>query len=400
MRSICLYFHAHQPCRIKNISFFNLGEFPEVEDQPKNEYFLKQVATNAYYPAINQLQQLSDEYQPDFKFSISITGTLLEQLRSFDPVMLKHFQKCLTQNTVEIIAETYYHSFAGFYSLPEFFRQVKAHGKLIEKLFRKKPKTFRNTELAYRSELSKQLVELGFTTAFIEGCSRTSNKACTDFLHKDLTTGLYLIPRNAMVSEMFSKYKRKGKGQVNAIKKLIETIKNTAGDITCLGIDIENFGEYHDRSSGILDFFKIFVEEVISRPDLKFITPSEIVPEKLHVKPVEISKIVTWHGNKKDMSAWNGNMMQKEALRYLYSLEDVITTRGEKSIIDSWRKLQSSDHFLYMASGEKIASRESSSFSPYDGPHEAYLNLMNALLALEIHIQKKTDHKIKSLIPK
>ena len=100
------------------------------------------------------------------------------------------------------------------------------------------------------------------------------------------------------------------------------------------------------------------------------------------------------------MSAWNGNMMQKEALRYLYSLEDVITTRGEKSIIDSWRKLQSSDHFLYMASGEKIASRESSSFSPYDGPHEAYLNLMNALLALEIHIQKKTDHKIKSLIPK
>ena len=75
--------------------------------------------------------------------------------------------------------------------------------------------------------------------------------------------------------------------------------------------------------------------------------------------------------------------MQKEALRFLYSIEEKIQTNSSKDIIEKWRQLQSVEHIKWM--GEQISlEKELPLKSPYKQPHDAYLNLMNAISSVDI----------------
>ncbi len=54
MRSICFYFQVHQPYRIKNYRFFNLGHDHYYYDEYLNKSIVERVAKKSYLP-MNQL---------------------------------------------------------------------------------------------------------------------------------------------------------------------------------------------------------------------------------------------------------------------------------------------------------------------------------------------------------
>lgn len=48
---------------------------------------------------------------------------------------------------------------------------------------------------------------------------------------------------------------------------------------------------------------------------------------------------VTWADSERDLTAWNGNSLQKEALRYVYELQGYeVLKSGDEALIDDWRK--------------------------------------------------------------
>jgi len=101
---------------------------------------------------------------------------------------------------------------------------------------------------------------------------------------------------------------------------------------------------------------------------------------------------VTWADTERDLTAWLGNSMQQEALRYIYSLEDDILRTGDLELIADWRKLQTSDHVYYMCTKWFTDGDVHAYFSPYESPYDAFLYFINAVrdLRWRLHNYHKT----------
>ena len=150
-KAIVLYLHVHQPYRIRHYTVFDSGVNHDyfdtkIEEPTSNERILKKVAEKSYLPTNARLLKLL-ESNPEFKLSLSITGTVIEQLEKWSPESLVSFKKLINTGRVEIVAETYHHSLAFFYSKPEFEMQVEMHKHKIQEVFGQTPTVFRNTEL-------------------------------------------------------------------------------------------------------------------------------------------------------------------------------------------------------------------------------------------------------------
>jgi len=88
--------------------------------------------------------------------------------------------------------------------------------------------------------------------------------------------------------------------------------------------------------------------------------------------------------------------MQKEAAKSLYNCEERVMQVGttfkrkeRKDLLDTWRKLQVSDHFYYMSTKYWNDGDIHKYFSPYDTPYDAYINYMNVLSDFRIELKKK-----------
>ena len=138
MLTVCPYFHVHQPYRIKKYRVFDIGNdneyFNDVsETDLNNRRIVEKVANKSYRPTNKILQELLDTHE-EFRFALSFSGTVLDQFEEYAPDVLESFQKLVSSGRVEILADTYHHSLAFFYSVPEFERQVEQHKNRIKDL--------------------------------------------------------------------------------------------------------------------------------------------------------------------------------------------------------------------------------------------------------------------------
>ena len=146
-RGIVLYLHVHQPWRVREYSVFDTGEthdyfgVPSEQHRDNREIFLK-VANKSYRPMNAKLEELLAKH-PEFKVSLSITGTFIEQAELWAPDVLESFRKLVDTGRVEIVAETYHHSLAFFYSRSEFEHQVEKHREKIREIFGVETTAFR-----------------------------------------------------------------------------------------------------------------------------------------------------------------------------------------------------------------------------------------------------------------
>ena len=75
-KSICLYFHVHQPTRLRLFRFFDIGKSSHYYDDFTNRTILKRVAQKCYLPANALLLDLIQRNGGNFKVSFSITGSI------------------------------------------------------------------------------------------------------------------------------------------------------------------------------------------------------------------------------------------------------------------------------------------------------------------------------------
>ena len=55
MTSVCFYFEVHQPFRIRDYSFFDIGESHFYEDDEKNRAVLNKVSDKCYIKTNNKM---------------------------------------------------------------------------------------------------------------------------------------------------------------------------------------------------------------------------------------------------------------------------------------------------------------------------------------------------------
>jgi alpha-amylase len=117
-RGITLYLHVHQPYRVREYSVFdtsiNHNYFVETDadSDRSNEKIINKVADKSYRPMNALLEKLLHKH-PEFKVSLSITGTFIEQAEQWAPDVLESFKRLVATGQVEIVAETYYHSLSS-----------------------------------------------------------------------------------------------------------------------------------------------------------------------------------------------------------------------------------------------------------------------------------------------
>ena len=130
-KSICLYFHVHQPTRLRLFRFFDIGKSSHYYDDFNNRTILKRVAQKCYLPANALLLDLINRHGGNFKVSFSITGSLLEQLDRYCPEVIESFRKLADTGCVEFLSETYYHSLASL-AQPEDGPSIPEEGGAAE----------------------------------------------------------------------------------------------------------------------------------------------------------------------------------------------------------------------------------------------------------------------------
>lgn len=401
-RGITLYLHVHQPWRVRKYSIFDTARAHDYFDEHEwsternNQQVFEKVANKSYRPMNALLEKLLVEH-PDFKLSLSITGTFIEQAQQWTPDVLESFQRLVKTGRVEIVAETYYHSMAFFYSRDEFERQVEMHARMVEELFGVTPKAFRNTELAYNDELAKWADQKGYTTIIAEGWDPILEWRSPNYVYRPADTDkIRLLMKNYRLSDdiAFRFGNHDWQGWPLTAEKYDSWASDALADGSTLNLfmDYETFGEHQWEDTGIFSFFEAFVSQWLEQTDHTFYTISEAAAAHDPSSDISMPDTVTWADSQRDMTAWTGNGMQREALRHIYDLEEPIMRSGDIALIDDWRRLQASDHSYYMSTKWETDGDVHAYFSPYDSPYDAFLYYMNALRDVRYRVMAYRHH--------
>lgn len=385
-KAIVLYLHAHQPWRLRRYPIFDAASAhnyfdTDPSDDNDNRRVLEKVAQKSYRPTNAKLKLLLERH-PEFKVNLSITGLLLEQLQAWAPDVLASFQELAATGRLEIVAETYYHSLAFFYDREEFGRQVDQHAEKIEQLFGQRPKIFRNTELAYNNELARWAENAGFKGILAEGWDPILSWRSPNFVYRPAgTEHIKLFLKNYKLSDdiAFRFGDREWAEWPLTADKFTHWLNETYhGQIFNLFMDYETFGEHQWEDKGIFEFLEDLPGKWLSHHGNSFMSLSEAVDKFEAKEEIDVPDTITWADTERDLTAWTGNNMQKEAIHAIYELAEPVMRTGDWKLIDDWRRLQTSDHFYYMCTKWFNDGDVHAYFSPYSSPYDAYLNYMNA----------------------
>ena len=423
MSSVVLYFQVHQPFRLRRYSVFDSDPF--YFDDSKNAEICRKVASKCYLPATRLILDLVHRHQGNFRLSYSISGTALDQFESFAPEVLDLFKELARTGCVEFLAETYHHSLAFNYAPGEFASQVDLHTRRIESLFGQTPTVFRNTELIYSNALANELAQMTdasgnkrFFGALAEGTDRNlagRTPTCIfqppkfqgkPVLGRDRKPFGLLLKNYRLSDDIAFRFSNRGWSEwpltPDKFAVWIDNLNKYQDARLCtLFMDYETFGEHQWADTGIFQFLDALPTKVFDVAPGKnnFLTPTQAFQQFAPSAEYDVPDFTSWADTERDLSAWQGNAMQSNALEEIFRLEPVIkdklarasielkpgdaaaARRAETAsrLLDDWRKLTTSDHFYYMCTKYFADGDVHKYFNPYDSPYDSYINFMNAL---------------------
>lgn len=395
MKTICLNFNIHKTYIQRKYRFFDIGTNNFYFDDFADTAQLQRACESCLKPACEMLLSLINHSKKKFKFSITISGTMLEQLEKDYPDVITLLQQMAQTGCVEFICTPYNHSLAALKNVDEFNKQIKQHQQILKRLFNVKPKTFQNTELIYSDDIAKIVGNHKFTTMFVEGAGRSLDIRGSNFVYfASSYEKLKILPRNQAISQLMEN----GLKDNNLFSPLYfanQLFQQDEYDNVInirINYEILNTAIFNNRD--VLIFFKNLTEKIIGSGIYKFSTPSQAVKEYQPVAPFSAAHPISGMNKEHNMQPWLGNELQQEAFEKLYALSDKIKVVTNKVLLKIWEKLQSSDYFYYMSTDFFENLNYNYKPNPYQSPYEAFINYMNILGDFERrvnqHIEKNT----------
>jgi alpha-amylase len=407
-KTLCLYFQVHQPLRLRQYRFFDIGNDHYYYDDFANRSIMRKVADRCYLPANGVLLDIIKEYGKQFKVSFSISGIAIEQFEMYAPEVLESFKTLAKTGCVEFLAETYSHSLASVKDPGEFRAQVEEHAALIKKHFGQQPVTFRNTELIYSDEIGAMVADMGYTAMLTEGAKHVLGWKRPNYIYTNaINPKLKLLLKNYNLSDDIAfRFSNRGWDQWPlTVEKYVNwlNVATKKDEIINLFMDYETFGEHQGMETGIFAFLRYLPARIFISSNFEFLTPAEASAKHSPVAPLHVPYAISWADEERDLSAWLGNELQNEAVDQLYRLGEKIMNINDKNFLQEYRRLQASDHFYYMCTKLFSDGAVHKYFTPYDSPYDAFINYMNVLSDFAARVEKpveKTLIKIRSVSKK
>ena len=396
MPSVCFYFQVHQPFRLRNYSFFDIGHNHMYEDEEANKAIMLKVADKCYLPMNDLLLRLIERYQGRFKFCFSMSGVFIEQMQQYAPKVLQSFKDLVATGCVEVLAETYAHSLSFLFSPKEWQDQIRVHDELVKKHFGVTPTAFRNTELIYNNDIARMAEEMGYRAILTEGADQVIDWRSPNFCYQPSSCRrIRLLLKNYRLSDDIAfRFSNKAWEEypLNAEKYASWLFSlNGQGETINLFMDYETFGEHQWAETGIFQFMEALPGLVLSNPNFSFATPTEVAEACSPMARLDIPNYISWADAERDLSAWRGNDLQDDALGAVAALEQNVKKTKDPDLLRVWRRMTTSDHFYYMCTKFFSDGDVHKYFSPYETPYDAYIFYMNALADLELTVKHRLE---------
>lgn len=412
---VCFYFQVHQPYRLRDLRITELGKGKSLNyfDHEKNRSIFRKVAEKCYLPANRLMLSLLEQY-PDFTIAYSLSGVFLDQCEEYGQDVLESFRQLARTGKVEFLAETYYHSLCSIQDTEEFCEQATMHIRKTEQLFGMTPTIFRNTELIYSNELAQTVRLMGFKGILAEGTDhllhgRTPNtpyappkfrlphgKEIRIARHRPFpqrAEEIAVLLKNFRLSDdvAFRFSDKSWVGFPLKAETFTDWLLGGGGHNVNLFMDYETFGEHQWEDTGIFEFLRT-LPRIWQKRGVTCATPSQVIDawERTEMPVYDAHTTISWADTERDLSAWQGNQIQVSALQAIYALGPLVKATGNKDLIRTWRRLQTSDHFYYMCTKYWNDGDVHKYFSPYDSPYEAYRRYSHALCDLKERVTPKT----------
>lgn len=407
MKTICLFFQVHQPFRHRRYRFFDIGNDHYYYDDYSNDAIMRKIADKSYLPGNELFLNLIDKLEGKLKIAFSITGTALEQFELYAPEVIDSFRDLAKTGCVEFLSETYSHSLSALKDIDSFRDQVKQHDERIFGLFGQKPRVFRNTEMIYSNDIGEEILKMGYSAMLTEGAKQILGWKSPNFLYVNAANPrLKVLMRNFKLSDdlafrfsnrNWSEYPLTAEKYINWLLSLDES-----EEVINLFLSYDALGEKQAAESGIFQFISAFTEQVVKNDQLVFATPSEVVNRLQPVSSVNVPGPISWADEERDLTAWLGNEMQKEAFNKLYELSKRMKRCKDQDLLKDWNYLQASDHFYYMSTKHSLDGNINRSENPFDSPYEAFINYMNVLSDFKLRLnavvpENETESEIAML---
>ncbi len=391
---IIFYFQVHQPFRIAPFSFFDVGTRKNYFDEELNRSIMQKVARRCYLPTNQLFKELILVSEGRFKISYSLTGTFIEQAKLYAPEVWDSFLELWQTGGVEFLAETYYHSLASIFDLEEFVEQVEEHYQLLKRELGFEPTVFRNTELIYFDKLSDVLLNFpNLQSILIEGADHILRGDLPLYPRRSANHVHLLLLKHYRLSDdiafrfsdrSWPEWPLTAEKYVRWVKELFLAEREGKNLYLGLFMDYETFGEHQWAESGIFEFIKSLITELLKEPDIEFLFPSE-VPKSLNYSPkvLPVPNPTSWADTERDLSAWLSNSLQWNAMKTVFDLLRLAKEKERWDLVPTIRKLTTSDHFYYMCIKYYQDGDVHKYFSPYPSPEVAYRYFLNILADLE-----------------
>ena len=391
MKAVNLNFQIHQPFRYRKYRFFDIGNDAYYYDDFANETFMRRVADQTYLPANKIILEQIKKHEGKFKVTFSLSGTAIDQFKLYAPDVIDSFAELAATGCVEFLSETYSNSLVSMADGDLFQSQVKAHDDLIEELFGQRPKVFKNSELIYSDEIGDLVHRMGFEAMITEGAKHILGWKSPNYLYCNaLNPRLKVLMRNFRFSDDLSfKFSNKGWNEFPL------TSEKYAGwmaslpkeeEVVSIFINYETFGQLQHKNSGIFSFLENLPEAILKTGVLQFSTPTEIINNLQPVSAIHVPFPMSWADEERDLSAWLGNELQKEAFNKLYQLKDQMRKCTDATMLKDWDYLQTNDHLYFMCTKFFSDGEVLKHFNPYGTPYEAFINYMNVLSDFKIRL--------------
>jgi alpha-amylase len=378
---IVLYLHLHQPWRLSRFRYLDLGSGRSYFDVERNLAIFRGIAERCYRPTMDRLLRALEQF-PEFRVSLSITGTYVEQARLAAPDVLDRLRALVRTGRVDLLAETYYHSLAFLLPPPELQLEVAQHREMLEKEFGVQPRVLRMTELAYSDDLARFAESEGFGGMLGEGWEGVLHGEPPTYRYcaAPAPTVMLLLRHYPLSDDVGFRFSSTGWSEHPlTAEKYARWLAATPGDLVGLFMDFETFGEHHPARTGILDFLSALPNAVRSHGHLAWATVTEAIDGPPRA-PLSVPYTMSWADQNRDLGAWLGNDLQRSAFEAAKKVGVLALQGNDPAILADWRKLLTSDHFYYMyVTGHGADQGVHQYFSSYDSPYDAYANYMNAL---------------------
>jgi alpha-amylase len=245
--------------------------------------------------------------------------------------------------------------------------------------------------MIYSDAIGAMVADMGYVGMLTEGAKHVLGWKSPNYVYVNaINPRLKILMRNFKLSDDISfRFSNTNWSEYPlTAEKYVHWLEETNGkdEVVNLFLSYDSFGERQPKESGIFEFLQHFPEIIIKSPELKFATPSEVIDELQPVSAVQVTHPISWADEERDLTAWLGNGMQKEAFNKLYNLRNQMGKCDDIQLNKDWNYLQVSDHFYYMSTKFFSDGEVHSYFNPFDSPYEAFINYMNVLSDFKIRL--------------